>query len=86
MIIDDINTLEKIFESEPMRFMFLIELISSDNIVDKKTCQDAIEQLEFIDDNINSMQLTDEVKTQVIEYVNNGLNILNNDLKRFNID
>lgn len=84
MIIDDINTLEKIFENEPMRFMFLIELISSDNIVDKKTCQDSIEQLEFIDKNINSMHLTDEVKKQVIECVNNGLNILNNDLINFN--
>ena len=84
MIIDDINTLEKIFESEPMRFMFLIGLISSDNIVDKKTCQESIEQLEFIDKNINSMQLTDELKKQVMECVNNGLNILHNDLINFN--
>ena len=84
MIIDDINTLEKIFENEPMRFMFLIELISSDNIVDKKTCQESIEQLEFLDKNINSMQLTDELKKQVMEYVNNGLNILHNDLINFN--
>jgi hypothetical protein len=84
MIIDNINTLKEIFESEPMRFMFLIELISSDNIVDKKTCQESIEQLEFIDKNINSMQLTDEVKKQVKEYVENGLNILNNDLIKFN--
>ena len=83
MIINDIKTLEKIFDNELSRFMFLVELISSDNIIDKETCQKSIEQLEFIDNNLNSMQLSNEIKKQVKEYVDNGFNILNNDLKSF---
>lgn len=83
MIIDDINILEKIFENEPMRFMFLVDLISSDKIVDKESCCESIDQLNFIDKNMHLMELSDRIKKQIKEYVDNGLMILNNDLKNF---
>lgn len=82
-MIDDLDLLKKIFEDEMIRFMFLVELISSENNYDVKTCQENLEQINFIKYNLDKIDVSEEIKTQVNEYMVKGTEILTNDLKKY---
>jgi len=74
--------ISKVLNSEN-KYLFLASLISSDNILNK---EDAIESLEIVDyiiNNIDNFNLTGEIKSEVIKYMNKAKKILDKDIKRF---
>lgn len=66
-----------------LEYMFLVSLISSDNI---KTIEDAEKSLKFIDeveDAVKNAPISDNKKAEFNEYITKGRGILNGDIERF---
>ena len=72
-----------IFEHEMTRSMFLVSLISSDSLIDIHACDDTIEISNFILNHINLMILEEDIKNEVIKYLNNAIKIAERDKKIF---
>ena len=72
-----------ILEDETSRSMFLVMLISSDSLIDKASCDETIEVSNFILNNIDLMILEDNIKTDVIKYLNDAIHIATRDRKKF---
>ena len=65
-------------------YMFMVSLISSDNI---RTLEDAEKSLEFLDDVENAVKeapISNEKKAVFEKYIVKGRSILNGDIERFN--
>lgn len=77
----DLETLSKILHNEQFRYLYLVGLISSDTNITVDECNDNLNNLNYIKDNIDSLNLNNEVKNEVVKFVNDGIEILNNDLK-----
>ena len=75
-----------IFENETTRCMFLVSLISTDNLTDEHACDETIETANFILDHINLMMLEDEVHKSVIKYMKDAIKIAKRDKKQFFIN
>ena len=77
---DKLTNIEKILNSD-MRYLYLALLISADSLNSKESCEDSLSILNFINDNIDNINVNniDELK----EFVKNGLEIVNRDLKFF---
>lgn len=74
------ETIEKILNEESIRYLFLVSLISSDTNITKEECEENLEILNYINDNINSFNLSDSTTKEVKKYVKDGIKIVNNDL------
>lgn len=72
-----------IFEHEMTRSMFLVSLISSDSLIDIHACDDTIEISNFILNHIDLMILEEDIKNEVIKYLNNAIKIAERDKKIF---
>jgi hypothetical protein len=77
----DLETLGKILQNEQFRYLYLVGLISSDTNITVDECNENLNNLNYIKDNIDSLNLNNEVKNEVVKFVNDGIEILNNDLK-----
>ena len=75
-----------IFENETTRCMFLVSLISADNLTDEHACDETIEVANFILNHINLMMLEDEVHKSVIKYMKDAIKISKRDKKQFFIN
>lgn len=76
--------LEKILESEEIRYLYLANLISSDVIIDEESAQHSLEELNFIKNNIKYINIDEVSKKKINNFVNKGLKIIKRDLKNFN--
>lgn len=65
-----------------MRYLFLVSLISSDSLNSKEDCEDSLYILNLINDNIDKLQVSDIDSLR--EFVKNGLEIVNREIKNFN--
>lgn len=65
------------------KYLFLASLISSDNILNKEDAIESLEIVSYIINNIDNFNLTDEIKFEVIKYMNKAKKILDKDIKRF---
>lgn len=74
------ETIEKILNEDSIRYLFLVGLISSDTNITKEDCEENLEILNYINDNINSFNLSDSTTKEVKKYVKDGIKIVNNDL------
>ena len=74
--------ISKVLNSEN-RYLFLVSLISSDNILNKEDAIESLEIVNYINDNIDNFDLSDEIKSEVIKYMNKSKKILDEDIKRF---
>lgn len=74
--------ISKVLNSEN-RYLFLASLISSDNILNKEDAIESLEIVNYINDNIDNFNLTSEIKSEVIKYMNKAKKILDKDIKRF---
>ena len=74
--------ISKVLNSEN-RYFFLTSLISSDSILNKEDAIESLEIVNYINDNIDNFNLTDEIKSEVIKYINKSKKILDKDIKRF---
>ena len=72
-----------IFENETTRCMFLVSLISADNLTDEHACDDTIEISNFILNHIDLMILEEDIKNEVIKYLNDAIKIAERDKKIF---
>lgn len=72
-----------IFEHEMTRSMFLVSLISSDSLIDIHACDDTIEISNFILNHIDLMILEEDIKNEVIKYLNDAIKIAERDKKIF---
>ena len=66
-----------------IRYLTLASLISSDYIVDIKSANEALDNLQFIKKYVDLFNISDEIKKEVIKYVNKGIKIVKQELKNF---
>lgn len=74
--------ISKVLNSEN-RYFFLASLISSDSILNKEDAIESLEIVSYIINNIDNFNLTDEIKSEGIKYMNKSKKILDKDIKRF---
>lgn len=74
------ETIEKILNEDSIRYIFLVGLISSDTNITKEDCEENLEILNYINDNINSFNLSDSTIKEIKKYVKDGIKIVSNDL------
>ena len=72
-----------ILENEMTRSMFLVSLISSDCLIDIHSCDETIEISNFILNHIDLMILEEDIKNEVIKYLNDAIKIAERDKKIF---
>lgn len=83
---DDIVNLwniEKMLTNVELRYLYLVSLISSDNIYDFETAHKAMEELIFLKQNLHYLNLDDDVLKEVKRYINKGIRIIKNDIKNY---
>lgn len=72
-----------IFSNEAARSMFFVSLISADILIDKHSCQDTIDESNFILSHIDLFLLEDNIKNDVIKYCKDALKIAKREIKEF---
>ena len=72
-----------IFENETTRYMFLVSLISADNLTDEQACDETIEVANFILNHINLFILEDNIKKDIISKMKSAIKIAKRDKKEF---
>lgn len=81
--INKILTYNEIFNDETTRCMFLVSLISADNLIDKQSCDETIEIANFILVNIDLFILEDNIKKDIISKMKSAIEIAKRDKKQF---
>lgn len=64
-------------------WLYLASLISADVLDSKEKCTESLEKLNFIKDNIDKLELSEEVRNKIIDYSIKGIDIVNRDLKEY---
>lgn len=64
-------------------WLYLASLISSDVLDSKEKCTESLNKLNFIKDNIDKLELSEEIRNKIIDYSIKGIDIVNQDLKRY---
>lgn len=75
--------IENILSNDQIRYLYLASLISSDKIYNFETANDSLQELMFLKNNIDYLNLDDNIFKEVKDYIDKGINIVNNDLKEF---
>ena len=70
-----------ILEHEMTRSMFFVSLISSDCLIDIHSCDETIEISNFILNHLDLLILEENVKNDVIKYLNDAIKIAERDKK-----
>ena len=78
----NIEKLQGILSSD-LVWLYLGGLISSDVLTSKEKCIESLEKLNFIKDNINKLELSEEIRNKIIDYSIKGIDIVNRDLKEY---
>lgn len=78
-----IKFFEDIFNSEALKYIYLVSLISVDALTSKEKCEVSLEKFKFIKENINIMKLSKKNKKEIMKYVNKGLSIVYKEIKNF---
>lgn len=73
--------IEKVLNHDALRYLFLVSLISADTLLTEKDCNNSLQVLNFIKDNVNVMNLTDEIKAEVMEYAVKGISIVSTEIE-----
>lgn len=72
-----------ILEHEMTRSMFFVSLISSDCLIDIHSCDETIEISNFILNHLDLLILEENIKNDVIKYLNDAIKIAERDKKIF---
>ena len=76
----NVQEIENILNGD-IRYLFLAILISSDSLNCKEDCEDSLYILNLINDNIDKLQVKDIDSLR--EFVKNGLEIVNREIKNY---
>ena len=84
MKVEEPNKFEKIqgiLSHDQFRYLYLGSLISADSIMGSKdNCKYSYDSLVYIKENVSNMNLTDEVKAEILKFVEDGLLIIEDEL------
>lgn len=78
----NIEKLQEILSSEFV-WLYLGSLISADVLISKENCIESLKNLNFIKDNIDKLELSEEIRNKIIDYSIKGIDIVNQDLKEY---
>lgn len=78
----NIEKLQGILSSD-LVWLYLGSLISADVLISKEKCVESLEKLNFIKDNIDKLELSEERKNTILTYSIKGIDIVNQDLKEY---
>lgn len=78
----NIEKLQGILSSD-FAWLYLASLISADVLDSKEKCVESLDKLNFIKDNINKLELSEEIRNKIIDYSIKGIDIVNQDLKEY---
>lgn len=79
-----IDLLKAIFADDQLRYSFLVELISSDVLINVDECNKSREMLDFIHDNISSITDDQNIRNETIKFVISGYDIIHKEIQRLN--
>lgn len=74
--------LQEILSSD-FAWLYLASLISADVLDSKEKCVESLNKLNFIKDNIEKLELSEEIRNKIIDYSMKGIDIVNQDLKEY---
>ena len=77
----EILNISVILNNEGLRYLYLVSLISSDNIIDVASCDRSLQAINFIMEHIDLFGVDDKVKKEVAKYLKKGLRIIRRDRK-----
>ena len=72
-----------ILNNDNLRYLYMVSLISSDNIIDIASCDKSLESINFILNNIDLFDIDDKVRKEVVKYLKKGLRIIKRYRKTF---
>ena len=78
----NIEKLQGILSSD-FAWLYLASLISADVLDSKEKCVESLNKLNFIKDNIEKLELSEEIRNKIIDYSIKGIDIVNQDLKEY---
>lgn len=78
----NIKKLQGILSSD-LVWLYLASLISADVLDSKEKCVESLDKLNFIKDNIDKLELSEEIRNKIIDYSIKGIDIVNQDLKDY---
>jgi hypothetical protein len=78
-----ILSLNTILENEEFRNMYIVSLISADQLTDEYDCDNTISEAEFILNNIDLFELNGDIKNKLINYMETAINIATREKKEF---
>ena len=78
----NIEKLQEILSNDFV-WLYLASLISADVLDSKEKCVESLNKLNFIKDNIDKLELSEEIRNKIIDYSIKGINIVNQDLKQY---
>lgn len=78
----NIEKLQGILSSDFV-WLYLVSLISSDVLDSKEKCIESLNKLNFIKDNIDKFELSEERRNKILDCSIEGIDIVNQDLKRY---
>jgi hypothetical protein len=64
-------------------WLYLASLISADVLDSKEKCVESLDKLNFIKDNIDKLELSEEIRNKIIGYSIEGIDVVNRDLKEY---
>ena len=78
-----LQRIEEILTNGQLRYLYLVSLFSSDNVYDTQTAVDSMKKLHRLKNSIDYLNLEEGIRNEVKKYVDEGIDIVNNDLKNF---
>lgn len=78
----NIEKLQGILSSDFV-WLYLASLISADILDSKEKCVESLNKLNFIKDNIEKLELSEEIRNKILDYSIKGIDIVNQDLKEY---
>ena len=78
----NIEKLQEILSNDFV-WLYLASLISADVLDSKEKCVDSLNKLNFIKDNIEKLELSEEIRNKIIDYSIKGIDIVNQELKQY---
>ena len=82
---EQIELYERIFSNDSNRYFILGSLVTSDGLYSIEDYNKRLEQITFIKEHIDEMNIRDDVKKEVIKYVKKAEKILKKEMKDFGV-
>lgn len=67
-----------------MEYLFLVSLISSDNILSKEDAENSLKVIDEVEEALKTASISDKKKQEFKDYIEKGRGILNADIEEFN--